>query len=77
MNMYTSVYEAMVEAGVAIKLEEELMMDRNGNITLEPSQQFGRKKRYKLTKPDGCLYVNETWCNTDMKDEVMLVVGCM
>jgi hypothetical protein len=69
MNMYSCVYESMVEAGVAVKLDEEVMMDREGNETLDPSQQFGRKTQYKLTRPDRCIYVDETGCNTNMKDD--------
>jgi hypothetical protein len=41
MNMYTCVYKAMVKAGVVIELDEEVMMDKNGNVALDPAQQFG------------------------------------
>jgi hypothetical protein len=68
-NMYDSVYEAMVDAKVAIKFDEEEMMDRDGNITLDSNKQFGRKTRYKLTRPDRCVFVDETGCNTNMKDD--------
>jgi hypothetical protein len=40
-NMYNSVYESMVEAGVAIKLDEEAMFDNEGNITGDPSKMSG------------------------------------
>jgi hypothetical protein len=41
MDMYSCVYESMVEAGVAVKLDKEVMMDRDGNEMLDPSKQFG------------------------------------
>jgi hypothetical protein len=63
LNMYNTVYEAMVEARVAIKFDEEVMLDRNGNITTNPEEMFGRKTHYKLIKPERCVYVDETGCN--------------
>jgi hypothetical protein len=45
------------------------MMDHDGNITLDPNKHFGRKTRYKLTRPDRCVFVDETGCNPNMKDE--------
>jgi hypothetical protein len=33
-NMYNSVYEAMVEAGVAIKHEEEVWLDKDNKIKI-------------------------------------------
>jgi hypothetical protein len=67
--MYKNVYKLMVEAGDAICLDEEVMMDINRNMTLDPKQQFGRKTQYKLTRPDRCVYVDKTSCNTNMKDD--------
>jgi hypothetical protein len=37
-NMYESVYEKMVEAGVAVKFKEEMMFDKEGNITDDPKK---------------------------------------
>jgi hypothetical protein len=68
-NMYTAVYEAMVEAGVATKYDEEVMLDRNGNITNDVEKLFGRKTKYQLIKPHRCVYVDETGCNTNMKED--------
>jgi hypothetical protein len=47
-------------------------MDRDGNKTLDTNKQYGRKTRYKPTKPERCVYVDavdETSCNTNMKDD--------
>jgi hypothetical protein len=65
--MYENVYENMVECGVAIKLEEEAMFDKYGNGTLDKKEMVGRPSKYKLTKPEHCMFVNETGCNTNMK----------
>jgi hypothetical protein len=40
-NMYNSVYDSMVECGVAVKLEEETMFDIDGNETLDPLKMYG------------------------------------
>jgi hypothetical protein len=42
-NMYNSVYEAIVEFGAAINLDEEVMLDYNGNVTTDPGKMHGRK----------------------------------
>jgi hypothetical protein len=51
-NMYKAVYENMVDAGVAIKLREEVMFDMDGNITDDPNKMFGRPSKYKIIKPE-------------------------
>ena len=43
--MYEEVYEAMVDSRVAIKLDEEVHVDVNGNVT-EEEEGFGRKTKY-------------------------------
>jgi hypothetical protein len=47
--MYDEVYKRMVEAGVAIKLDEEVMLDKDGSIVEDESQMFGRPTRYIVT----------------------------
>jgi hypothetical protein len=68
-NMYDSVYEAMVEAGVAIKHEEEVWLDINNQITINQDEAVGRKTRFQQVKPERCVYVDETGCNTNMKTD--------
>jgi hypothetical protein len=43
MNMYDLVYEAMVEAGVAIKHPEEVRLDKNNQVTINQDEAVGRK----------------------------------
>ena len=51
-QMYKEVYESMVDAGVAIKLEEP-SMNEPGNF----------KCNYQLTHPEMCLVVDEVGAN--------------
>jgi hypothetical protein len=55
--MHESVYEAMVSAGVAEKEEEEI------------NYGTGLPSRYRLTKPEYVLFVDETGCNTNQLND--------
>ena len=66
-NMYNAVYNNMVECGVAIKLDHDIMYDDKGNIVTDASLMCGRPTRYKITRPDRCVFVDETGCNTNQK----------
>jgi hypothetical protein len=68
-NMYDAVYENMVDAGVAIKLDHEVMFDKDGNETDDKTKMHGGPTRYKLIKPERCVYVDETGCNTNCKND--------
>jgi hypothetical protein len=69
LNMYNSVYEAMVEAGVAEKFDEEVWLDCHNQVTINQHEAIGRKTRYRLLKPERCVFVDETGCNTNMKTD--------
>ena len=51
--MYENVYETMVEAGIAEKVEEDIQYET------------GLPSKHKLTKPEYLLMVDETSCNTN------------
>jgi hypothetical protein len=70
-QMYDDVYDRMVEAGVAIKLDEEAMLNKEGNIVTNKEEMFGRPSKYIVTKLEQILFVDETGSNT--KKVVMLV----
>jgi len=61
--MYDEVYDAMVEAGVAKKLEEPMWVNMEGQVC-EKEEAFGRKATHTLTRPDMVLFVDEVGCNT-------------
>jgi hypothetical protein len=68
-SMYHTIYKAMVVCGVAVELEEETMFDREGNIVDDPSKMYGRPTKYQMIKPEPCLFVDETGCNTNQKTD--------
>jgi hypothetical protein len=65
--MYGAAYEALAMCGVAVKLNEEVMFDRDGNEVHDAANCFGRKTRYRLLHPEDCIFVDEMSCNTNMK----------
>jgi hypothetical protein len=71
-NMYDCVYNNMVEAGVAIKHEEEVMFDKNGHITTDEKEMYGRPSKYQIIRPDRCVFVDETGCNTNCKNDGLI-----
>jgi hypothetical protein len=67
--MYDGVYAAMVEAGVAEKLDHEIMFDKNGNETDNETMMHGKPTTFRLLKPENCLFVDETGSNTNQKED--------
>lgn len=68
--MYDDVYETMVKAGVASKLDEEVYLNKDGDIVEEDStEKFGRKTTYIMDHPEWCLFADETGCNTNQKED--------
>jgi hypothetical protein len=67
--MYDEVYKRMVEAGVVIKLDKEVMVDKDGNIVEDESQMFGRPTRYIVTKPEQIIFVDECGSSTNQNDD--------
>lgn len=76
-NMYEGVYSSMVNASIAELLEEEIMYNKIGEITINQEEMFGRPTKYKITRPtkykitrpDYLLFVDKTGCNTNMKED--------
>ncbi len=62
--MYNEVYEAMVEAGIASKLDTPTWFDKSGNIVEEEGDAFGLQSKYILLRPDKLLFVDEVGSNT-------------
>jgi hypothetical protein len=59
----------MVNAGVAIKHDEEKMFDANGNIVSNAKDMDGRPTKYELKHPERLIFVDETGCNTNQKED--------
>jgi hypothetical protein len=68
-RMFEGVYAAMVEAGIAEKVEEKVMYDDRGQITNDVSKMVGQPTNFILKHPEYLLFVDETGCNTNQKDD--------
>ena len=49
----------MVAAGVAVKLDTPVWMNRSGEICEEEEEAYGCKVFYRLVRPDMCIRGNE------------------
>jgi hypothetical protein len=58
----------MFSAGIAKKMDEEVMYNKNGEVTSDKEKMYGRPTKYKMFHPEYLLFVNETGCNTNQKD---------
>jgi hypothetical protein len=67
--MYDNIYPAMVDCGVAELLDNEIMYDRDGNETPDLSKLWGRPTKYRMLRPDRCVFVDETGCKTNQTDD--------
>jgi len=56
-NMYENVYNTMVEAGVAEEVSEEI------------KYETGLPSKFKLTRPEYVVFVDETGCNTNQLND--------
>jgi hypothetical protein len=68
-NIYDSVYETMCLAKVAIKLDDEVMYDFDGNVVDYPEICFGHPTKFKVIRPAQIVFVDETGCNTSQKED--------
>ena len=68
-RMYDSVYDEMTKAGVAEKLDEEIMLDKNGDQVFSEDLMYGLPTRYKMKHPNYVLFMDETGCNTNQKKD--------
>ena len=68
LNMYKCIYNEMLKAGVAEKIEVPVFMDKKGNV-VSVENAFGRKCTHKLVRPDMCFVFDETGGNTCMKND--------
>ena len=66
--MYNEVYAGMVEAGVAVKLNEPIWVDKEGNETTKENA-FGQKATHQLIHPDYVIFVDEVGCNTSQEGD--------
>jgi hypothetical protein len=65
--MYETVYEEMVECGIAEKLDEEVFVNWEGEIVQNIEDSKGLPTTYLMKKPELIVFVDETGCNTNQK----------
>jgi hypothetical protein len=66
--MYDQVYDRMEYAGVAVRLEEPIWVDKNQQPASEENA-FGRKVTHLLTRPDMVVFVDEVGSNTSQEGD--------
>jgi len=67
--MYNNVYESMVDAGVAVKLDAAAWFNKDGNEAPTEENSVGRQSSYKLTHPDLVLFMDEVGDNTSQNND--------
>ena len=68
LQMYDEVYDAMVVAGVAKKLDFPIWVKHHGIETSE-ADAFGRMATHTLCRPDYVIFVDEVGCNTSQEGD--------
>ncbi len=67
-QMYDVIYDKMVDAKIAAKIDSPVFMNQRGEL-VDELNRFGLKVDTKLTYPEYCLFANETGCNTSMNKD--------
>jgi hypothetical protein len=65
--MYHECYEKMVESRIAIKMPEEIWLDKDGVVVEDEYLAFGRKRKYVMSCPNFLVFVDEVGDNTSQK----------
>lgn len=68
-EMYDAVEEAMLDCGVAERLDPPQWMDKEGNIVESQADAFGMPCTIRITHPDLCLVGDEVGGNTSQKGD--------
>jgi hypothetical protein len=68
-QMYEVIYNEMVDANVAVTLQNPIFTDINGKPKDDKTKRFGLKQNIKITKPEWILFANESGFNTSQKKD--------
>ena len=68
-DMYDHIIEEMVDAGVAIKLDAPVWMNKEGEIVKNEEDAFGCKVSHQITRPEMCIVGDEVGGNISMKGD--------
>ena len=69
MQMYDNVYNSMVTAGVAVKLDDPAWFDKDGKEVATEDEAFGWQSQFKLTHPELVLFMDEVGNNMSQKED--------
>jgi hypothetical protein len=68
-RMYDALYELLAEKGIAVKLDNPVWMDLDGNIVQSEDEAYGGMVAHQILHPDRWIHLDETGCNTNMKPD--------
>ena len=68
-QMYKVIYNEMVDANVAVALENSIFTDINGKPEDHETKRFGLGQNIKITKPEWILFADESGFNTLQKKD--------
>ncbi len=66
-QMYKVIYDEMVDANVAVSLENPIFTDINGQPEDHDTKRFGLAQNIKITKPEWILFADDSGFNTSQK----------
>ena len=66
--MYLKIVEEMEDAGVSVRLKEQVWMDREGNV-VEEGSAFGCKVTHRINHPKTAIFFDKTGRNTSQKGD--------
>ena len=58
-QMYRDVYEEMAKMGIAEKLDEEVWLNKSGDVVANEEGALGMKTKYILKHPNKLIFVDE------------------
>jgi hypothetical protein len=68
-KMYDLIYPELVDCGIAVKVQNDLFFDVNGNEVDSETQIFGLPTKYQMVIPGNLIMVDECGSNTNMKKD--------
>jgi hypothetical protein len=76
-NMFEVIYKAMVDCGVAERLDREATRGKEGNEVDNPAKMYGRPSRYHMLWLDWCFFLTRLVVIHTRKLMVIMVVNCL
>jgi hypothetical protein len=69
-DMYDANYSRMVECGIAVELENEVYMDKQGKeVSKDNENAYGQPTKFRLTHPELLIMVDECGSNTNQTSD--------